>query len=81
MRDTISTDQLREEGNQALGEDGGQGTRGGVVYTTTSRQTRDNPGGDEGHGDCNGDEKCLAAAIAGFGDDDYDDNCQRPRGG
>ena len=27
----------------------------------TSRQTRDDHGGDEGHGDCDGDGKCLAA--------------------
>jgi len=44
-------------------------------------KTRDDCGGGEGHGDCDGDEKCLAAAAAGFGDNDYDDNCQRPCGG
>ena len=64
-----------------LDEDGGQGTRGGVVDTTTSRQTRDDREGGKGHGNCDGDEKCLAAAVAGFCDDDYDDNCQQPRDG
>ena len=67
-------DQLGGKGNQALDEDGGQGTRGGVVDTTTSRQTRDDHSNGKGHGDCDGNEKCLAAAVTGFGDNDYDDN-------
>ena len=65
---------MGDKGNQALDEDGGQGTRGGVVDTTTSRQTRDDHGNGKGHGDCDGNEKCLAAAVTGFGDNDYDDN-------
>jgi len=55
--------------------------RGGIVDTTTSQQTRDNRGSGEGHVNCDGDKKCPATAVAGFGDDDHNDNCQRPRGG
>ena len=71
-------DQPGEEGNQALDEDGGQGTRGGVVDVTTSQQTRDDRGGDEGHSNCDGDGKCLAATVTGFVDNDYDNDRQLP---
>ncbi len=33
---------------------------------------RDDHSGGEGHGDCDGDRKCLDAAIVGFRDDNYD---------
>ena len=33
------------------------------------------------HGDCDGDVKCLVATVTGFGDDNYDNDCQKPRGG
>jgi hypothetical protein len=52
------------------GYDGGrvERTRGGGVNTTTSRQTRDNHGDDEGEGDVDGNGKCRAAAITGLGE-------------
>ena len=57
-------DQLGDKGNQGLDEDGGQGVRGGVIDTTTSQKKRDNRGGGKGHGNCDGNKKCLAANVA-----------------
>ncbi len=39
-------------------------------------RTEDKSSGCAGDGYCDGDMKCHAAAITGFGDDDYHDNCQ-----
>ena len=44
-------------------------TRGGGIDTTTSRQMRDNHGGDKGEGDGDGDKKIRNATITGLGDD------------
>ena len=45
---------------------------------TTSQQTRDDRGGDEGHSNCDGDGKCLAATVTGFVDNDYNNDRQLP---
>ena len=53
----------------------------GGINATTSWQKRDNRGGGGGGGGggtCDGDGKCCTAAIMGFGDDNYDNACQRP---
>jgi len=52
----------------------------GGVDATTSQRKRDNcgggGGGGVGGGNCDGDGKCRAANIAGFGDINYNDACQ-----
>jgi hypothetical protein len=55
----------------------GQEVEAGGVDATTSRQKRDDCGGGSG-GNCDGDKKCRDSAITGFGNDNYDDACQRP---
>ena len=53
----------------------GQEVEGGI-NATTSQQMIDDRSGGFGGGNCDGDGKCRAAAVAGFGDDNYDDTCQ-----
>ena len=50
--------------------------RGGSIDATTSRQTRDNCDGSGGGRSCDVDRKCCDAAIAEFGNSDYDNACQ-----
>jgi hypothetical protein len=51
----------------------------GGIDATTSRQKRDNrSSGGSGGGNCDGNRKCCAAAVMGFGNDNYDNACQRP---
>ncbi len=47
--------------------------RGGGVEATTSRKKSDDCGGGAGDGD--GDGICRDAAVAEFGDDDYNNDC------
>ena len=74
--DTTTSQQTDANGKRgAIGRGCGGGRvergRGGGVNTTTSRQTRDNPVGNEGegNGDGDGNKKCRADTMTGLGDD------------
>ena len=57
----------------------GQEVEARGVNATTRQQKRDYRGSSgSGGSNCDGDKKCRASAITGFGNDNYDDACQRP---
>ena len=73
-----SIDRQRLRAERQRWQSRGREVEAGGVDATTSQQKRDDRGGGGSAGNCDGNRKCHAAAVKGFGDDIYDNTCQQP---